>query len=1154
MTIINHYPAIPVKKKSSVMTKNNIPYAFRRMIRTGLCLLLAVILLSWVQVAEGLKDKIDVGFKQASVLGVLQYLEKNTRLKFSYNLDDLQQVKPLTIEKKVRTVESLLSEISARTSLQFRQTEDMILVKVPAPQANAAATPVPVQDQPVKGTIRSSGGEALPGVSVQVKGTSQGVITDEKGQFRFANIPAGAVLLVSYIGFDPQEVMINGRQDLAITLATSSKVLDQVVVVGYGTQSKRNVTSAITSVKGSVIENMATNNPVNALQGRVAGLTVTSPGGSPGAVADVRLRGMSTYGPHQPLYIIDGTPGDPYYLNNNDIASIEVLKDGAAASIYGSLSANGVILITTKKGKKGAPKIEFNGYYSFVSPTSKMKLLDAEGYKKVHEMMYRNAGIAANRWPAYITKQTGVNTNWLDEINQQGIAQNYNLNVSGGGDYFNYALSGNILDEKGTFIGTGFKKKSLRVRNEYTKGRLNIQTILTYAETSRRSTKFAVNDAYFQSPLLSVLDPQSKYGYGLQVDGLPKFENPVAVNHYNDGYTNVQYFNGNVRLGLDLWKGFRFVTNLNMASSNQFIYAFNPPYRGSANDPQVPFANLTNQRGTYKEKLMENLLYYDLKTGKHSISVLAGYTAQEKTSDWMNLNVAGKTTVYVLEDGQIVPVTKPAGFPDSDFNTINGGNGGTFTGTGTRDRYIRLSTLGRINYAYDGKYLLQVSVRRDGSSVFGANRRYGVFPSFSAGWNIQQERFMENVRWLNMLKLRGSYGRLGTESSLGYYDHQALMNIYNTWAGGYVQGTGSTPWPGAATRLLENRDLRWETSISTNAGFDAAVLDNRLSIAFNYFNNVTKDLLIRKEIAPSAGLDDPILNVGKMRNRGWELEMTWAETKKDFGYNVTGTVSMVKNEVMSLANANQAINGTGLKYGTGPRPNKTTVGREAGAFYLYEADGIFQSDAEAASYVNKAGKRYQPNAKAGDIRFRDTNGDGVIDNDDKTYQGSGFPKVEFGLNLGFNYKGFDLQLFWQGVAGNKIFNGNKYELQGMDAGRNFDVSTLNAWTPENPNTDIPRAVLGDPNFNTRESTRFLEKGDYLRLKSLQLGYTFAPGMLERVKIARLRIYVSGQNLLTFTKYTGVDPEVVRTEVLNNGTDRMLYPQSKNFMTGLQLEF
>ncbi|NLR77927.1 SusC/RagA family TonB-linked outer membrane protein [Chitinophaga eiseniae] len=1132
------------------MRKQSISCHYKSIARRVCCIALAVCLLSWVQIPEGLKNKVEIGFSQSSVLNALRYLEKNTALKFSYNRDDLERTGKFSIDKKVRTVETLLKDICAAAGLEYRVTNDIILVKRAA--APPAVTNLEQQkEEDLQGIVKAATGELIPGATIKVKGSNKGTFTTEDGKFKLAGVPENAVLEIAYIGYEPQEIAVGGRKEFSITLQASVKVLDQVVVVGYGTQKQGNVTAAISSVKGSAIQNMATNNPVDALQGRVAGLSVTSTGGQPGAMADVRIRGLSTFGNHRPLFIIDGSPGDPTYLSNNDIASMEVLKDGAAASIYGSSSANGVVIITTKKGKKGVPVIDFNAYYGLVSPTSKYKLLDADGYKSVLKMMYQNAG---RNLPAYVTKNTGVNTNWQDEISQQGNAENYNLNLRGGGDYITYALSGDITNEKGNFIGSDFKKKTVRSRNEYKKGILTVEANLTYSETKTQVQRFSLREAYFQSPLLPVLDSSEKYGYGLTVNGLPKYQNPVGADHYFQSYNTTQYFNVNTRLTLDLWKGLKAVTNLNLVNANNFDFAFRPAVRINANDGAVPYAYLYNQRANNRQRLMENLLYYDFNKGKHALNVLAGYTAQETTSDWLNVTADGKTIVRTIQDGQLVEKTVPGGFLDPSFVTMDGALGGTFGAGGSKTKYVRLSTLGRINYAYDDKYMIQVSVRRDGSSKFDLAKRYSVFPSVALGWNIQKENFMNNISWLDMLKLRASYGELGTEEALLPYDHLNLMYVDNTWLGGYVQGSGSTPWTGIIGQDLLGRELHWETSRSSNIGVDFALLQNRLSGSFNVFNNKTDGLLITKEVPPSSGVNNPTLNVGKISNRGWELEFTYSNHESALQYSLTGTLSSVKNKVVTLANEGQTLYGTGLKFGADHIANQTRVGKEVGAFYLYEADGIFQSDAEAANYKNKTGDPLQPAAKAGDIRFKDTNGDGVIDENDKTYQGSGFPKLEYGFNITLNYKGLDLVLFLQGVSGNKIYNGNRFELEGMDAGRNFLTTTLNAWTPDNTHTDMPRAVLGDPNRNARESTRFLENGNYLRMKTIQLGYTFPQSILGRYKIQKLRLFASGQNLLTFTHYSGLDPEIGRTSVLNTGMDRMAYPQNKKVILGAQLSF
>lgn len=1005
------------------------------------------------------------------------------------------------------------------------------------------------QQQEVRGTITNAQGIPVAGATVTIKETGKATVSNSAGAFSI-NAAPNDVLVISAIGYAAREEPVNGRSNIVVSLALQNTTMDEVVVVGYGTQKRSNLTSAVSSVKGEEIEKVASSNPINALQGKVAGLSVTSPGGNPGQMSDVRLRGIGTFGGHQPLYIIDGVPGDPFYLNNSDIASIEVLKDGAAASIYGSNSANGVIIINTIKGKKGVPVLDIGAYYGIVNPTKKYKFLDAAGYKQVHKAMYENAGITT--LPDYITKNTGVNTNWQDLITQQGVSQNYNVGVRGGGEYLKYSLSGDLLDEKGTFIGSSFNKKSIRSSNELNKGILTVENNFLFTDTRAEAFQFDLRDAYFQSPLLPVMDPNEQYGYALTVDGLPKFQNPVGYAHFVDGNSKTQYIADNLKIKLKLYKGLTYTAHLSYISSNSFDYQHHPPFRANANDPAVSYPYVYNSRSNYKEQLMEHLIHYDFKTGQHNFQLLAGYSALQKTNEFLSVTADGKTVVRTVVNGSIVEKEVPGGFTNPDFNTISAGIGGTFNASGSNNKYVRLSTFGRVNYDYAGKYLLQLSARRDGSSVFGKNNQFGVFPSIAAGWNIYKEDFMSNVSWIDNLKLRASYGELGNEGALGYYDHQALIYTSNNYYGGSVQGAGASPWPGSASYSLQNRDLKWETSKSTNIGIDFTILNRRLSGSFNYFNNKTSGLLITKEVPPSAGVDDPILNVGEIANKGAELELTYNIAHKAWNINITGTATYLRNKVLKLAEEGQALFGTGLKFGTDHIPTQTRVGEEIGAFYLYEAIGIFQSDAEATAYKNKEGDALQPDAKAGDIKFRDANGDGVIDEADKTYQGSGFPTWEYGFNVGANFKGFDLTIFMQGVGGNKIYNGNRFEMEGMDAGRNFLATTLDAWTPQNTNTAMPRAVLGDPNGNNRESTRFLENGAYLRMKILQLGYTLPAHTTERIKLNRLRIYLSAQNIFTITKYSGLDPEIGRFNVLNTGVDRVLYPQNKKFIAGIQL--
>jgi TonB-linked SusC/RagA family outer membrane protein len=460
------------------------------------------------------------------------------------------------------------------------------------------------------------------------------------------------------------------------------------------------------------------------------------------------------------------------------------------------------------------------------------------------------------------------------------------------------------------------------------------------------------------------------------------------------------------------------------------------------------------------------------------------------------------------------------------------------------------SQFARVNYSFKDRYLFQASVRRDGSSKFGANKRYGTFPAFALGWKLTEEGFMKDQDIFSSLKLRFSWGQAGNDSSLNYYGYSPLIEVgkdYNN--GGYV--FGGTPTRGAISRDLNNPNLRWETNTSSNLGIDFTLLDRRLSGSANYYSSLTSDLLFRRQVSPSAGINNPIVNIGKFRNSGIELELGYSDSVNELKYEVNAAFSTTKNEVTSLSNADQEVSGVGLKYGSDHYVNSTRIGYEAGAFFLTEAAGIFQSQAEITTHDPTG--TLQPEAKPGDIRFVDQNNDGTLDSDDLIYAGTGLPKYEYSLNFNFEYKGFDTTVFLQGVGGNEIYDGNAFEMQGIDAPRNFTSNVLNAWTPANTDTNIPRAILGDPNQNNRASTRFLHNGGYLRVKTIQLGYTLSDEVLEKLKVDNLRVYATGQNLFTASSYNGLDPEVGGS-VLSQGIDRTLYPKYKSVIVGLQLKF
>lgn len=993
----------------------------------------------------------------------------------------------------------------------------------------------------VKGTITDNTGAPVPGATVVLKSNPTiGTQSDFDGNYSLEVPNEQTVLVYSYLGFSTKEITVGTQTTINVTLQESAEDLDEVVIIGYGTQKKSDVTGAISSVKSEDLTKVVTTNPVDALQGRVSGVTVTSSSGSPGATSDITIRGIGSFGNNQPLYIVDGVQADPYFLNANDIASIEVLKDAASGAIYGTRAANGVIIITTKKGKVGKTKIEIESSLSSNTTRENMNLLDADGYISVHRQMYENAGV---NLPQYVQNSSNINTNWIDQTHRTGQLNLLNVRVSGASDNINYSVAGSYADEKGILIGSGFSKKGINANISSTKGKLKITSSLNYSETNQEEHKFSLRETYFISPLISVLDPSKPSGYGYRSGDLPDHRNPVGEAAIIDGYTKMKYFLGNVGLNYEIIKGLYANANFSLSNRDNYTYAFHPPFqvRDIDDNPQNEYAFISEYNSEFRRLNQEYTLNYQFEIDKHSINLLAGY---QRISEPFKETYVQAEGYKFDENGDKIPAT----LLDPGFNTLNAFSDGTYSAQGTNAEYALVSQFGRVNYAYNDRYLFQASVRRDGSSKFGKNNQYGVFPSLAAGWKISDEDFMKDQNIFNFLKLRYSWGQAGNDSALGYYDYIALISQgKNRGNGGYVFGNPQTSYLGSIARDLQNDDLQWETNTSSNFGIDFASLGNKLKGAINYYKTTTQDLLITKEVSPSSGVNNPIVNVGEFENKGLELELGYVNKTNEFGYSAFGTFTTINSEVTKLSNANQKLYGIGLLFGSDHFVNQTQVGYEPGAYFLPVADGIFQTQAEIDAHGA------QPNAAPGDIRFVDQNSDGVIDSKDETYQGTAIPKFEYSLSLSADYKNFDVNVFFQGVGGNKIYNGNDFRLLSLDTGRNFRSEALNAWTPSNTNTNIPRAVLGDPNRNSRASTRFLEDGDYLRIKTIQIGYSLPAQVLETLELDKFRIYLTGQDLFTFTKYNGLDPEV-GGNVLSRGIDNNLYPKYKSVIFGVQLAF
>ncbi|MDL2144341.1 TonB-dependent receptor [Flavobacterium tructae] len=1009
----------------------------------------------------------------------------------------------------------------------------------------------------ISGKVTDDKNNTLPGVSISIKDSKYNAATDIDGNYTlvYSSSLVNPVIVFSYMGFIEKSEAVNNRGELNITMQEETNKLNEVVVIGYGSQKKSNVTGAISTVKKESLETRATTSPSEALQGLVAGVNVQKSGGVAGASVSVKIRGVNTFGATEPLYIIDGFQGDINTINPTNIESMEVLKDGAAAAIYGSVAANGVIIVTTKNGQKEGVKIDFSSFLSITNPSKTLDLLDADGYRTVHKRMYdeyNKYATSPKALPAYITAPSDVNTDWQDEVFRSGFTQNYGLGVQGRQGDFKFALYGNFVKQKGIIIDNQFGSQTGSARVSFKKSIFDIDGKMAYIGTQNALPNFQLKEVYTMSPLVPVYDDNEQYGYGLtNKNGLPAGTNPVAEEHFRKSNNVGQDITANIAATANIASWFKYKLAYSYRVKNNQQTAHFPPF--IANPKEVHLYPLQSElRTTWNEQILDNIITIDKTFGKHVFGLMLGNTFNSQASNWNQVSVEGKTTDYTVENGQLVSIDRPSGFLDPGFETIGAGRGGTYTADGSKFQYNRVSFFGRLNYSYNDRYLLQMTVRRDGSSKFGADSRWGTFPSIALGWKIEQEDFFPKDIFISTLKLRASWGQLGNEAALGYYSANTLINTGNKLGSGYVQGVGSNPWPGSIAVALENRNLQWETTDSKNIGIDYTLLKGKISGSMNYYHNVTDNLLITKKMAPSAGVDDPILNVGKISNSGFEFEVNYRDQVNEFKYNAGLNFTTLKNKVISLANEGQTIYGEGLKFGDEHFPTQARVGSPISGFYLYKTDGIFQSVEEVNAH-NKNGVLLQPNAKPGDIRFKDINGDGVIDDNDKAYSGTGLPKVEVNLTLGASYKGFDFSALIGSGWGNKLYNGNRYFYESMSSGTNMLASTLNSWTPDN-RSDIPRAVLQDPNGNSRESDRFLESGNFIRMRQLQFGYTIPSKMLGKAKIDKLRIYISAENLFTITNYSGIDPEFSRASVLNTGIDRFVYPFTRSFVSGIQYIF
>lgn len=1033
-----------------------------------------------------------------------------------------------------------------------RRTAVLLACGLPALTAAATAAPVaahpaarPVADVPVSGRVTGPDGAGLPGVTVLVRGTSIGTSTNAEGGFSL-NAPEGSTLVFSFVGYATQTALVTaGAPAYAIVLREDAKQLNEVVVVGYGTQERADVTGSVSSVSGRDIATQPVADATQALQGRAAGVTITQNSGAPGGAGgtSVRIRGISSAGNNSPLYVVDGFPlpssdaggnaveNQLNSINPNDIESIDVLKDASATAIYGVRAANGVVIITTKRGKAGTANITVDGYRGIQQVWRKLNLLNAEQYAVINNESLIAKGDPIN--PKYANPQSlGAGTDWQKAVfRPTAVIQSYTLAANGGSEKARYAVSGGYFQQDGTLNGSNFERFTVRANgdvqlNKYVK--IGNSLAITHQEDRQLNTgndEFGVLNNVLQAPpTIPVYNPD-----GTWYEPTATLDNYVEPNPVLQSLITNSKFVRNRLVGtffaeVEPLHGLRFRTNVGadliFDNNNGFTPSLGP------NSPRNSVAGAYSSSNYNPTYLIENTLTYDRTfADKHHLTVLAGQSAQQFTYSYIS---AGRN-----------------GYLRNDLQTINNGpinaslgNGGT----GIAPPEDRLASyFGRLNYEFAGKYLLTVTARYDGTSAFAQGSKFGFFPGASLGWRLSDESFLKDVSTISNLKLRVGYGKVGNPLNAGRFAYLATINSGIT----YPFGPNGAVNTGAAPTRSPNNDLRWENNYQANLGVDLGLFGNRVEITADVYNRRSPNLISYVPPYLVTGTYEAVpTNALSAYNRGLDLSVSTRNLMGADG-GLSWTTSLVfstfKNQVTDLG-VGAPFNGTTTRSGVAiVRYDKN---QPFGEFYGYVADGLFQTPEDVRNHATQNG------AAPGDIRFKDINNDGVINDADRTFIGSPIPKFTYGLNNTLNWKGFDLNVFVQGSQGNKAYNLNRvYTEGGLTSNGNSSTRVLARWTGPGTSNDVPRAIAGDPNQNLRVSSYFVEDASYLRLKVLTLGYTLPKAFLNRFGTQTLRVYGTAQNLVTLTKYSGFDPELG-----GSGIDRGIYPQARVYLAGVSIGF
>lgn len=1096
-----------------------------RIMRISTFLLMVCVFCSYAGNAHSQNAKVSIRMNNVKLDKILNEIENQTDYLFIYN-NQVDINKITSVKVKNEAVAQVLDRILSGTGINYELEGTHIILTTEAIKDLHAQQ----QAKTVTGTVTDVSGEPIIGANIRIKGTTTGTITDIDGNFSIKAEPQ-SVIEVSYIGYLTQETVINNQKSIRFLLKEDTKTLDEVVVIGYGVQKKADLTGSVANINTEKLNTQSNANIGQALQGKIAGVDIVSQGGAPGSGTRIMVRGIGTLNNASPLYIVDGMYMNSIdHINPNDIASIDVLKDASSAAIYGSRAANGVIIVTTKEGSntEGKPIIDLSVNLGISTASKFLDMLDAKGWAEVTTIARQAIGKPALDMATDLANKP--DNDWQDIMFRPALMQNYNLSVKGGGKYSTYYTGLGYFNQDGIVKGTNYQRYNIQSKNDYKRGIFSAGTNLiisfSHDKPLHQELRGGMIGTILQSvPTLEKYDDTREGGYGGTYGDVVNIPHPLAIiddnimDRYNE---NVKIF-ANLYAQIELFKGLKYKLNLTPDFSFERYKNYLNKYDFGLATNSI--TQLTERQRRRRNILVENLLTFDRTFGEHKISALAGYTYQD--SRFRHIQAYGEGL--------------PQGLEEIDAATTNRSN------EGNSWRSVLTSILGRVFYSYQNKYLFTATIRRDGSSKFGKNNRYGYFPSFSLGWNVAEEKFMENVHWLDQLKLRGGYGVLGNQKIDNYQYSSTITTGIN-----YPDGNGGL-LQGAFPKNFANPDIKWEETAMTNVGIDFMAFNNRLSLTADYYVKNTKDILLTVPIPiSSGGANDPIRNAGKIRNNGFEFNLGWMDQPNpDISYGINLIGSFNKNKVIAMGSESGSIKGGSTNQNI--TTSETKAGYPIGGYWLISTAGYFNSQEEVDAYA-KDGKKIQPAAEPGDIKFVDANNDGVINDDDRVFQGSPFPDFTFALNGNMRYKNFDLSIGLQGVLGNKIYNATRQTLEDVTKGSNFLASCLDYWTPENKNASHPRLTWDDPNRNTRaESDRYLENGSYLRLRSVQLGYTF-PQTWFKGAIQHARVYINAENLFTITSYSGYSPDVNADNANYRGFDNFIYPTNRTFMLGLNVTF